>query len=366
MSRTPFTWFAVLALAASCAAPSRDSDQRLIFYPDPPAPPRVQFLRTVAVGSDIEQGRSSLDSLLFGGDFVEKEIRAPYGCALREGVLYVCDLEIGDVLKLDFVGHKLGVFGAQDRGRFLKPANLSFADDGALYVADLGRRQIVVFDPEQNYLTEYGPFGEDSRPVDVEVAGEYLYVVDSGSKCVRMLDRATGEELRTFGQEETLEARLRAPTNVCVGDDGSLFVVDTIDCRIFVWDADGEFVGHVGSAGDTVGQFARPKGIACWNDLLFVVDAAFENCQIIDRDDNPLMFFGGSGVGPGNLYLPSGIWIGSEGLDLFEDYLDDDFEAECLIVVCNLYGPRKVNFYAFGKSRDFEYPEEEPGKPQRP
>jgi len=168
-----------------------------------------------------------------------------------------------------------------------------------------------------------------------------------------------GQERRAFGNTGVPGESLRAPTNIALDREGRSYVVDTLDQRIFVFDADGKFVRHIGSPGRVIGQFARPKGIAIYEDLLFVVDAAFENCQVFDLEGEPLMFFGGPGVGAGNLYMPASVWVGRQGLELFDSSMEDEFDAESLIIITNLFGPWKVNFYAFGTSNKFTYPEDE-------
>jgi hypothetical protein len=49
--------------------------------------------------------------------------------------------------------------------------------------------------------------------------------------------------------------------------------------------------------------------------------------------------------------------VGTDGLSLFADELEPDFEPEQLIVVTSQFGPRKVSFYALGKSKKFRYPD---------
>ena len=347
---------AFLALSASilgaCSSTGDGPAEDVPFYPQAPDPPRVQFLRSVSMGEDIEGETSSLDRLLFGEPQKRKGVMAPYGADVQDGVVYICDIQQGVILKMDFTEETLDYVRVGGRAMLEKPANLDFAPDGTMYVADIGRRQIVVIAPDLSYVDEYGPFDDSSRPADVEIVGDTIYVADAGSRCVRALDLATGEERLVIGGPETFTS----PTNLSIDSEGNIYVVDTVACQVVVFDAEGEFQGLVGRAGDTVGEFARPKGIAFCDNLLFIVDAAFENCQILDLNGSPIMFFGGTGVGPGNLYLPAGVWIGPEGLELFREEIADDFEAEQLIIITNMFGPRKVNFYALGKSTRFEYP----------
>lgn len=340
----------LLGLVA-CKATAGEPPAALVFYPDPPDPPRMQFLRAIADARDLEPERGGLDELLFGERPSAEPFRAPYGSAFHAGKVYVCDLEQGVVLAVDLAANRIEPLLLEGRARLSKPVNLAFAPDGTLYVADLGRRQVVVLGADLRWQAEYGPWGEQSRPVDVDLAGDELFVTDSGTGCVRVLARTDGSERRSIGQ-----GQLRGPTNAALDAAGNLYVVDTVDGRVPVFDAAGTLVRHIGTPGSSVGNLARPKGIACLDDLLFVNDAAFENCQLFDLAGNPLMFFGGPGNGPGCFNLPAGVSVTREGLTLFRAQLDPEFEPEALVIVTNFYGAR-LAFYALGKSRRFTYPD---------
>ncbi|MFQ5504239.1 MAG: 6-bladed beta-propeller, partial [Planctomycetota bacterium] len=335
--------------------------EEIVLFPEPPDPPRVQFLRSIQQASDVEPSRSGLDTLLFGEDPAEsRRLVRPFGCTVHDGVVYVTDTRLALILRIDIKGRELRAIAPKGRAKLRKPMNLCFAPDGTLYVADAGRRQVVVLTPEFGYANAFGPFDGRSKPLDVIVHGQRLYVVDSGSFCVRVLDRGSGKQLLKFGDdEENANEFMRGPTGIAVDKNGYAYVSDTIYGRVYVWDRDGNFVRHIGSdgAGDSVGDFFRPKGLAVADNTLYVLDSAFENCQVLSLNGDPLMFFGGPGIGPGRLYMPATIWIGTEGLELFRDQLADDFEAERLILIISQFGPRKLSFYAFGRSRNFEYPE---------
>jgi len=343
---------------ACSGAPSRP-EVPLTLYPEAPDPPRIQFLDAISAGEDIEEGSSGLNSLLFGENQLQKSFMAPYGATVHDGLVFVCDIQQGAILTLDFKSKQLDFVKVSGRGELQKPVNLVFAADGRLFVADLGRKQAVVYDKDFNYLTEIGPFeGENSKVVDVEISGDRLYLLDSGEALIHVFDLATLEELLVIGKDEEGALAHRAPTNLSIDEEGNLLVVDSILCKVFVWSPEGEHLRDIGSPGDIVGQFARPKGIAYDRGFTYVIDSSFENCQIFDPNGEILMFFGNPGVNPGNLYLPAGVWVGEEGLDFFRDKFADGFHPEKLIIITNLYGPYKVNFYAFGKMDGFDYPEE--------
>ncbi len=364
-------------ILSACSAPNSALEDEAVSYPSPPDPPRVQFLRSLSSGSEIEPGRSSLDAMLFGDQKEgEKPIVKPTAITVSEGMIYICDSQVGGVYRIDLKGSKLDLIRPKGRGGLQQPTGIyidplpEVPEDAAqggdpenppaareIFISDRGRRQVTVYDLKWNLLRELGPWADDSSPQDLEATKDKIYIADSRGSCVRVVDRKTGKQLYTLGDGKERATELKAPTSLSLDAEGNVFVVDTIRSRIQVWNKDGEFLRSIGGGGDAPGFFGRPKAIKISDPTIWVIDSAFENCQILDFNGRPLMFFAEGGNGPGQLYLPRAIWIGSEGLDLFKDYIDEDFVAEKLIIIANQYGSRKLNFYAFGKSKKFQYPD---------
>ncbi len=82
--------------------------------------------------------------------------------------------------------------------------------------------------------------------------------------------------------------------------DGNLYVCDTLNNRIEIFDADGKFISTFGKAGDGPGYFSRPKGIAIDNDNhIWVADGVQDRVQVYNQDAQLLISFGGHGLLPG-------------------------------------------------------------------
>ncbi|MEF9437619.1 MAG: 6-bladed beta-propeller [Candidatus Mariimomonas ferrooxydans] len=147
------------------------------------------------------------------------------------------------------------------------------------------------------------------------------------------------------------EGKLYKPTHVIVDKEGNLFVNDSFNFRIQMFTQNGKYVKTFGYQGDTMGGFARPKGLDIDRQgHLYVVDTAFENVQIFDsKSTDLLLFFGGFGPAPGSMYLPSSIYIDYQNLEYFKRYADKDFSLKYLVYVGNLLGNKKLNVYGFGK-----------------
>jgi len=69
--------------------------------------------------------------------------------------------------------------------------------------------------------------------------------------------------------------------------EGNVYVTDTLNNRVEIFDADGKFISAFGKSGDGPGHFARPKGIAIDRDgHIWVVDAVQQRVQVFDTEDN--------------------------------------------------------------------------------
>ncbi|MBM4061507.1 MAG: 6-bladed beta-propeller [Planctomycetes bacterium] len=357
----------LLFLLAACAATEPAAAPEAVLFPPPPDPPRILFLRSVSSGEDVQPKETSwLAEVVVGAD-TEDQKPMPKPCAIgfRDGCFYVTDTQVGCIYRLDFASKKADQVELKGRAQLNSPTGMCFAPDGTLYVADRARKQVVVLDQKFQWVKELGPWEPKSAPTDVAVWQDRLYVVDTGAACVRVFDLQTEKELLVLGNKETEDEFMRGPVSLALDGNGYLYAVDTIYQRICVWDRDGNFVRHIGKAGDAPGHLARPKGLAIDDRKLWILDSAFDNCQILDLDGNALIYFGGLGETPGCMSQPRKVWVGAAGIDLFEEQfaVAPDFVPERIIVVTNTWGP-KINFYALGKSKKFRY--EDPPLPERP
>lgn len=82
--------------------------------------------------------------------------------------------------------------------------------------------------------------------------------------------------LRTFGSVGAGDGQFKSPKKIALDDAGDVYVADTINHRVQVFDADGRFLRKWGSAGVGDGQFTNLGGIA--------LDGA-RNVYVVDADD---------------------------------------------------------------------------------
>ena len=351
----------VSAFISGCVStppPKVETDS--VFYPDPPSPPRIQFLRSYTSSKDVEEGAGSFDSFLTGRkDPPGTHLIKPYGVAMRDGNIYVCDSQ-KTVQVFDLKNKKFKTLaGARGLGKVIQPLNISITDEGNKFVADPVRGEVVMYDAQDQYVKSFGLPGQ-WKPVDVVEYDGLLYVVDSRNRDIKVFDIESGEKIRVIGRSNKPEENLGLPTNITVDEDGLLYITDSGRFQVVIYDRDGHERGSIGRPGANLGHFARPRGIDIdKNGLVYVVDAAFENVQVFRKDGQLLLFFGGSGRRPGDLFLPADVSIDYDNINYFQQYADPNFSIEYLILVTSQFGPRLINIYAYGREQGRTYPEEE-------
>ncbi len=352
----PWTGVLVLLLACTfgCAGTTEKKirpSEEIIFYPPFPQRPRLQFLTSITQEKDLGVQRSAFDEFLLGKEISQKTIGKPYDIGTTKGKIFILDKAANQLIFIDLKAKNFDYLKASGQGALDKPAGIWVGADGAKYIADFGRKQVVAFDPDNDYLNAFGSDGIFGKPVDVAVHQNQIYVCDMEKNQVMVLDKTSGELLKTFGEPGQKDGQLWKPTHLFVDHQGHIFVNDAFNFRVQEFDGNGNFIKAFGKLGDTPGSFARPKGLAVSRDgHIYVVDAAFENVQIFDEpSEKLLLFFGGQGdVGPGDLYLPCAISIDYENVEYFTEYADPNFQLKYLVYVGNLFGDRKVNVYGFG------------------
>jgi DNA-binding beta-propeller fold protein YncE len=369
----------ILVFISGCASTPPELKQEPVFYPGPPELPRIQYLTSFSSSLDIEPEKSSLDKFVIGGQQLITSLDKPYGVAIHDGKIYVCDTN-ATVVVIDLKKRTFGpLSGAQGRGKLIQPINISIDKNGNKYVADVMKKQVALFDKNDFYVKAY-ELNRDWKPVDAVAYGDKLYVADAKNKEVQVFSLATGEHMQSLGSQGEPKDKLVIPTNLAFDSEGYLYVTDTGKFQVVKLDRDGNVRSTIGQLGSQLGFFARPRGIALDRDnRLYAVDAAFDNVQIFTKEGQLLFFFGKAGQAPGDLYLPAKVSIDYENIEYFKRYADPSFEIEALILVTSQFGIKLVNIYGLGKEKGKKYPTEEelrkiaedklrkqePGKPEK-
>ena len=351
-----------LCLLSGCGStPTRTDTAHPVFFPPPPEKPRLQFLKSFSGLADLgAPGPSGFERFVLGEAEQREEIATPYGLALFNDRIYVCDVGKRRIEILDLQGRSFG-YMTEER-RLMNPVNLCIEPDGTKYVADPSAGAVFVFDASD---TLQAILGKDLQisPLDVAVRGAHCYVTDYRSNRVVVLDKTTGKEIRRIGEaapreaaptggatSESSDRQFKMISDLTFGPQGELYVTDRLAGKVFEFDESGTLTRTIGSLGDNIDQLARPKGVAVDRaGRIWVADSMPEVAKIYDAEGRLLLFFGLPGNEPGMMNLPAKIILDYDHVDLFGQYAVKGANIEFLVLVSNQYGPNKVSVYGFGE-----------------
>ena len=287
-----------------------------LVWPLPPEKPRLKYVGSIYGAADIEPAKkaSFLDRLAGIGrqDFKLTFVK-PYGIATdSHGRIYVADSGQGLVFVLDRGQERVTFIGRGAQVRLRVPIGITVDGKDRLWVADAVGQHVYAFDGEGSVLMALGKQDEMVNPTSVAVddVRHRLYVVDSKQHAVLVYDSESGQFFAKFGQRGNDAGQFNFPTNIALDRLGRIYVADTMNCRVQVFNPDYAFTDMFGKQGTRFGQFLKPKGIALDGfQNIYVVDSDFDNFQIFDQNKRLLMFLGGMGQLPGTFWLPAGIHI---------------------------------------------------------
>ena len=330
-----------------CAPPSSRKDAadaapaRPLVWPAPPDAARFVFETQLRSAADIAPQPTAEEALrrrLTGEKAAERQpaFEKISAVAARFGRIYVTDAVMRRVIAFDVPRRRLFHFGLRAPGQLEKPMAVAVDAKQNVYVADAGRRQVVVYDGLGLYQRAVGDPSDLVRPTGVAVSsdGERIYVVDRANNDsdlhrVLMFDK-DGRKLRELGRRGSGHGEFNVPVQAAVAPDGKLYVLDAGNFRVQVFDADGGYLRSFGASGDTAGSFARPRGIAVdAAGRVYVSDAFFGNFQVFDAEGRLLLAIGrqSSEDEPGRYGLISGLSVDETGRVYVADQLFNKIEV---------------------------------------
>jgi sugar lactone lactonase YvrE len=336
----------IVAVISGCAPAPVKKKGPVIFYPQLPQQPRIQFLKSIMFETDLARKRSRFDEFLIGAEPIMKRVGRPVDFATKPGKIYASDRLFKKILIVDLIKNEFNYLRDQGMGTIYDPAGLWRTEDGLLYLADMERKQVLVYNNNDAFLTAYGEADQFSKPTDVAVYGNRIYVCDINKNMVLVVDKESGRTIQEIGGLGKEEGKFFKPAFITLDKDGNLYVTDSFNFRVQVFDREGKFLRTIGCHGDNFGCFTRPKDLVRDDEnLLYVVDAAFENIQIFDSETAQLlMFFGGQG----RMELPAGLYLDTKNVAYFQKFAHKDFKVKYLLIVGNLFGNRRISIYGYG------------------
>lgn len=238
--------------------------------------------------------------------------RPQTGTVDSRGRVLVTDISRNAVFVFDEVGGKLEVWErATPARRFEAPVGITTGRGGEVLVADAELASVFRFSPEGTSLGQFGA-GLLTRPTGIarDPARGRIYVADTHEHDIKVFDD-DGKLVAIWGRRGELPGEFNFPTHLSFAPNG-LMVTDSMNARIQVLDPEGKPTLVFGERGPYVGNLVRPKGVAADDEgNLYVIESMHDTLLIFDAKARLLMPIGGTGPDAGSFYLPAGVWTDS-------------------------------------------------------
>lgn len=250
-----------------------------------------------------------------------------------DGSIYVADGTSEVIEKFDQTGKFVAAIGGSSGdntanppiGLFKEPWDVAAAPDGSIYVADTWNHRIQHMTADGTFINAWGTYsntngqaaGEEGgffgpRGIAVDTTGN-VYVADTGNKRIQIFD-ATGKFVTQFGGVGLLPGYLDEPVGIAVDVKGNIVVADTWNARIQVFGSSGVPIANWEIDGwldkDLVG---KPYVAVDQQQRVYVADEVGRRVLVFDETGKYLGGFGGFGSDNTSFNLPGGIAVDKEG-----------------------------------------------------
>jgi DNA-binding beta-propeller fold protein YncE len=250
-----------------------------------------------------------------------------------DGYVYVADAGNHRIQKLTADGQFVAAWGQQSmvdteagavRG-FNEPWDVAVAPDGSIYVADTWNHRIQKLDADGEFVTAWGLFGEYTlrdtigqgafygpRSIAIHPDDGRVYVTDTGNKRIQVFE-PDGQFAFQWGGGGVLDGYLDEPVGIAIGPEGAVYVADTWNQRVQVFDRGGAFLRQWPiSSWETGSPEEKPYLDVDSQGRVYVTDPSNYRVLVFDSYGNYLLSFGQYGLDERSFAFPLGIAVASE------------------------------------------------------
>ncbi len=249
----------------------------------------------------------------------------PRGLATRGQRLLIADDHHHRLVVMDFGGRVLRTVGSgQGAGanQFSFPFGVTVDPRGRVFVADDINHRVLRFGPQPayKYRARWGHYGTGRgqlaypRAIASDAAGA-LYVTNTGNDRIDVFDR-TGRLLRSFGLSGRGSSQFNTPLGITADRNGFRAVADSVNGRVTLLNADGTVASVWGSPAPGPTILRQPVAVAfdaAGN--AYVLDQRRARIFVFARGTGlPARTIASQGSGPAQLLSPSAIAIDDRGI----------------------------------------------------
>ncbi|MCF6242092.1 MAG: SBBP repeat-containing protein [Bacteroidales bacterium] len=249
--------------------------------------------------------------VLFGKeDFV---LSKPFNVlAKNPSEFWILDQGNGAIVKIKENTLETPKFIFKQLKEFSSLVGICMSKDGTIFFTDSHLKSVYKIDFNKKKILPINNTLELNQPTGIAYfpKNNQLWVVETGAHRILVLDADNGQLIKKIGGRGTANGAFNFPTFIWIDVKGNVYIVDSMNFRIQIFNSKGEFVSTFGQIGDASGYMARPKGIAVDSfGNIYIADALFHVVQVFDQAGNFLYRFGEQGHEKAQFWMPTGIYI---------------------------------------------------------
>ncbi|MGD8569311.1 MAG: 6-bladed beta-propeller [Gammaproteobacteria bacterium] len=343
----PVLLFLCLALLSACAGTEHRVDYEVDaanarVWPAPPETPRYRYVGELTGEQNIKEIEESKSIGTKIADFFKMLVglkgpnpkpvvlqRPQTGVVDERGIIYISDVSRHSIMVFDLVEGTLDEWQqATPITDFVTPIGIVLGENHSVYVADADLKIVTQLDQNGKSIKTFGD-GQLERPTGIarDPLSGNIFVADTYAHNIKVFDD-NGKLIDTWGSRGNKPGEFNGPTFLHFAN-GKLYITDTFNARVQIFTRSGDFEREFGKRGIFLGNFVRPKGITTDSEgNIYVIESFHDHLLIYNSNGEFLLPIGGTGTDVGQFYLPAGVW--SDNNDRI--YIADMFNGRIVIL----------------------------------
>ena len=233
-----------------------------------------------------------------------------------KGELFVTEHWDYRYTELDAQGQRVLTLGSKGEPLFGYgcPTGIATDGEGNVYVASDHRVQKFnrLGEVVKSVGKKGGNVAEFKYPYGVRYHNHQVYVCDSSNGRVQVFDSDLNF-VRSFGTRGDGPGQLKDLRDIDFDTQGNIYVVDFDKHEVLVFSEDGQYVRHFGQKGPGEGELSHPRGLCVSGDYVYVTEWANNRVSVFNTSGEFVHSFGKEGSGRGELHSPRGIAVDQDG-----------------------------------------------------
>ncbi len=208
--------------------------------------------------------------------------------------LYGVDAESKAVMRL-----RNGTAAEDMKLKDMTPLSVATDKSGALWVLDKKKMRVVKLDDAGNVLGSIGSEGSKpgqlDEPTDIAISSTgSVFVADSGNHWVQVFNP---EGVFLYAIRSSTVAKLDEPVAVALDPQDKVFILDKSRAAVSTYSAKGEPMAEFGKTMEGVAALVKPVALMATQDEVFVVDSGM--VKVYSHQGQFIRAFGAKGSGNG-------------------------------------------------------------------